>query len=224
MVIPRSVSDFFTREIRQSPCLVFSLGKAEANSRAQVEAMPVASHHDATRATPLVQLPPRLGDSGRHFECTSVSAIEIRVEAGARAEDTLNGIPLKQAVDFGLLPYRVSFHARSRPLESASSEQPTADMAAIFARLEQRGTMTTRVVDMGGRLPVDSEQAGDTGPTILADQTCDFNDGISPASCGYQLPIALKPGDRVVPTHNGGYTTASSANLNGYPLLSSLCI
>jgi ornithine decarboxylase len=131
---------------------------------------------------------------------------------------------LPQAVGFALLPFRVSFHTRSRPLESASAGKPTADTAAIFARLEQHGTTTTRVVDMGSRFPVDCGQTCDTGPVILADQTCDSNDGIYPASCGYELPIALKPGDRVVPTHTGAYTTTSSANLNGYPLLSSLCI
>lgn len=376
MVIPRSVSDFFARESRETPYLVVSLDKAEANYRALVEAMPVALHHYAIKANPHPELLNRLAELGCRFECASVPEIEACIKAGARAEDILYGNPLKKAreiatahalgvrqyvfdaeleldkiathapgaqvicrivtdghgavsplsvkfgcpadsaeqwllraVDLGLVPYGVSFHTGSQQLEPASWEKPIADAAGIFARLKQKGINTLRVVDVGGGFPVAyrsdvpridvfgeainlyiddhfgadaplvytepgrymagdagfilaevvmvspshepgcdhrwvyldigrygglveekidypvvCEQPGSTGPVILAGQTCDSNDVIYPASFGYELPIALKPGDQVVLAHTGAYTTTYSTNLNGFPLLSSLCI
>lgn len=71
--------------------------------------------------------------------------------------------------------------------------------------------------------PVLSDCEGETGPVILAGQTCDSNDVIYQECFGYQLPLELRPGDRVVLAHTGAYTTTYSTTLNGFPVLSSHC-
>lgn len=72
--------------------------------------------------------------------------------------------------------------------------------------------------------PVISTAAGDVGPVILAGQTCDSNDVIYSEEFRYELPLSLKPGDRVILAHTGVYTTTYSTTLNGFPALSSECI
>jgi len=66
--------------------------------------------------------------------------------------------------------------------------------------------------------------SGPVGPVLLAGQTCDSNDVIYDQTFGYELPLALKPGDRVVLAHTGVYTTTYSTTLNGFPTLTSECV
>jgi ornithine decarboxylase len=65
---------------------------------------------------------------------------------------------------------------------------------------------------------------GETGPVILAGPTCDSAD-ILYDKTEYRLPLALKPGDRVLILATGAYTTTYSAvGFNGFPPLASVCI
>jgi len=64
----------------------------------------------------------------------------------------------------------------------------------------------------------------DTGPIVLAGPTCDSAD-ILYEKADYQLPLALKAGDKVVILSTGAYTTTySSIAFNGMPPLASICI
>lgn len=72
--------------------------------------------------------------------------------------------------------------------------------------------------------PVLSDKGGPTGPVILAGQTCDSNDVIYDEKFGYELPLSLTPGDRVILAYTGVYTTTYSTTLNGFPTLTSECI
>ena len=72
--------------------------------------------------------------------------------------------------------------------------------------------------------PILSDKSGDFGPILLAGQTCVSNDVIYTDSFGYQLPLSLMPGDRVILAHTGVYTTTYSTTLNGFPTLTSECI
>lgn len=72
--------------------------------------------------------------------------------------------------------------------------------------------------------PIVSQKDGPTGVVMLAGQTCDSNDVIYNEDFGYQLPLSLESGDRVILAHTGVYTTTYSTTLNGFPTLSSQCI
>ena len=65
---------------------------------------------------------------------------------------------------------------------------------------------------------------GATGPVVLAGPTCDSAD-ILYEKTAYELPLALKAGDRVWILATGAYTTTYSAvAFNGFPPLASICI
>ncbi len=65
---------------------------------------------------------------------------------------------------------------------------------------------------------------GPTGPVVLAGPTCDSVD-ILYERCAYELPLALKAGDKVRILSCGAYTaTYSSVGFNGFPPLKSYCI
>jgi ornithine decarboxylase len=63
-----------------------------------------------------------------------------------------------------------------------------------------------------------------TGPVILAGPTCDSADILYEKSC-YELPLALKIGDRLSILSTGAYTHSySSISFNGFPPLKVYCI
>ncbi|MCP5367406.1 MAG: type III PLP-dependent enzyme [Hyphomicrobiales bacterium] len=77
-------------------------------------------------------------------------------------------------------------------------------------------------MDEAIRYPVDTPYGADAemGPVIIAGPTCDGAD-ILYEHCGYQLPMALKPGDKVQLLSAGAYTTTyASQGFNGFPPLS----
>jgi ornithine decarboxylase len=60
---------------------------------------------------------------------------------------------------------------------------------------------------------------GETGPVVIAGPTCDEVDVIYDKA-GYELPLALVPGDRVEILSAGAYTSSySSVGFNGFPPL-----
>jgi ornithine decarboxylase len=62
------------------------------------------------------------------------------------------------------------------------------------------------------------------GPVVLAGPTCDSADILYEKS-DYQLPLALRSGDRVWILATGAYTTTyASVGFNGIPPLASICI
>ena len=64
----------------------------------------------------------------------------------------------------------------------------------------------------------------ETSPVVLAGPTCDSAD-ILYEKADYQLPVALKAGDKVCILATGAYTTTYSAvAFNGFPPLASVCI
>ncbi len=66
---------------------------------------------------------------------------------------------------------------------------------------------------------VTPHDGGQTGPVILAGPTCDSADVLYEKS-GYEMPTALRVGDRVQILTTGAYTTSYSAvNFNGFPPL-----
>lgn len=71
------------------------------------------------------------------------------------------------------------------------------------------------------RTPHDGQE---TGPVVLAGPTCDSAD-ILYEKAEYQLPLNLKPGDKVRILSTGAYTTTySSVAFNGFEPLRSYCI
>ncbi len=65
---------------------------------------------------------------------------------------------------------------------------------------------------------------GPVGPTVLAGPTCDSAD-ILYEKTEYQLPLALKIGDKVEILATGAYTASySSVGFNGFPPLKTYCI
>lgn len=94
------------------------------------------------------------------------------------------------------------------------------DYRWVYLDIGRYGGLVEEKIDY----PVISEKTGDTGPVLLAGQTCDSNDVIYTDAFGYQLPRSLAPGDRVILAHTGVYTTTYSTTLNGFPTLSSECI
>ena len=72
--------------------------------------------------------------------------------------------------------------------------------------------------------PILCEKEGETGPVLLAGQTCDSNDVIYTEKFDYKLPLSLMPGDKIILAHSGVYTTTYSTTLNGFPTLTSECI
>jgi ornithine decarboxylase len=62
------------------------------------------------------------------------------------------------------------------------------------------------------------------GPVVLAGPTCDSAD-ILYEKAAYQMPMALRAGDKVRIHATGAYTTTYSAvGFNGFPPLASVCI
>lgn len=72
--------------------------------------------------------------------------------------------------------------------------------------------------------PILSDRGGETGPVLLAGQTCDSNDVIYTEAFDYRLPLSLMPADRVILAHTGVYTSTYSTTLNGFPSLTSECL
>ena len=71
---------------------------------------------------------------------------------------------------------------------------------------------------------VTPHEAGPTGPVILAGPSCDSAD-ILYEKAGYELPLALQPGDKVRILATGAYTTTySSVAFNGFAPLKAYCI
>ena len=65
---------------------------------------------------------------------------------------------------------------------------------------------------------------GPTGPVVLAGPSCDSVDTLYEKS-ELQLPLDLKPGDKVLILSTGAYTSAySSVGFNGFPPLKTVCI
>lgn len=65
---------------------------------------------------------------------------------------------------------------------------------------------------------------GPTGPVVLAGPSCDSVDTLY-EKFDLQLPLALKPGDKVLILSTGAYTSAySSVGFNGFPPLKTVCI
>jgi ornithine decarboxylase len=65
---------------------------------------------------------------------------------------------------------------------------------------------------------------GPTGPVVLAGPSCDSVD-ILYENTGLELPLALRPGDKVLILSAGAYTSAySSVGFNGFPPLKTVCI
>ncbi len=90
----------------------------------------------------------------------------------------------------------------------------------IYLDIGRYGGLVEEKIDY----PVLSVKTGETGPVLLAGQTCDSNDVIYTETFDYQLPLSLVPGDRVILAHTGVYTTTYSTTLNGFPTLTSECI
>ena len=66
--------------------------------------------------------------------------------------------------------------------------------------------------------------SAETGPVVLAGPTCDSTDVLY-QSANYEMPMNLKPGDKVQILSTGAYTTTySSVNFNGFAPLKSVCI
>jgi len=60
---------------------------------------------------------------------------------------------------------------------------------------------------------------GDSGPVIIAGPTCDEADVLY-QNADYQLPLALKTGDKIEILSTGAYTASYSAvGFNGFPPL-----
>jgi ornithine decarboxylase len=71
---------------------------------------------------------------------------------------------------------------------------------------------------------VTAHDGGPTGPVVLAGPTCDSVD-ILYERCDYELPLALKAGDKVRILSCGAYTaTYSTVGFNGFPPLKTYCI
>ena len=69
-----------------------------------------------------------------------------------------------------------------------------------------------------------SADGGPTGPVVLAGPTCDSAD-ILYEKAEYQLPLALKPGDKVEIQSTGAYTSSyASVGFNGFAPLKTYCI
>ncbi len=65
---------------------------------------------------------------------------------------------------------------------------------------------------------------GATGPVVLAGPSCDSVDTLYEKS-ELHLPLALRPGDKVLILSTGAYTSAySSVGFNGFPPLKTVCI
>lgn len=72
--------------------------------------------------------------------------------------------------------------------------------------------------------PYDDLDNVEMGPVVLAGPTCDSAD-IMYEKANYQMPLALKAGDKVRIHATGAYTTTYSAvGFNGFPPLASVCI
>jgi ornithine decarboxylase len=71
---------------------------------------------------------------------------------------------------------------------------------------------------------VTAHDDGPRGPVVLAGPTCDGDDVIYQHS-DYQLPLALRAGDRVDFLAAGAYTASySSVAFNGFPPLATYCV
>ena len=65
---------------------------------------------------------------------------------------------------------------------------------------------------------------GATGPVVLAGPSCDSVDTLYEKT-DLELPLALRPGDKVLILSTGAYTSAySSVGFNGFPPLKTVCI
>lgn len=74
------------------------------------------------------------------------------------------------------------------------------------------------------RIETPHDGIGDTAPVVLAGPTCDSAD-IMYEKATYEMPVALKAGDKVRIRSTGAYTTTYSAvGFNGFPPLASVCI
>jgi len=71
---------------------------------------------------------------------------------------------------------------------------------------------------------VTAKDGGPTGPVVLAGPSCDSAD-ILYEKTRYELPLDLKPGDKVRILATGAYTTTyASVGFNGFPPLKAYCI
>lgn len=103
-------------------------------------------------------------------------------------------------------------------LISPCHKQP--DNRWVYLDIGRYGGLVEEKIDY----PILSDKTGESGPVLLAGQTCDSNDVIYTEKFNYQLPLSLRPGDRVILAHTGVYTTTYSTTLNGFPTLTSECI
>ncbi|MGB5326015.1 MAG: SET domain-containing protein-lysine N-methyltransferase [Pseudomonadales bacterium] len=94
------------------------------------------------------------------------------------------------------------------------------DVRWVYLDIGRYGGLVESQIDY----PILCERDGESGPVILAGQTCDSNDVIYPEGFRYHLPLSLECGDRVLLANTGVYTTTYSTTLNGFPTLSSECI